>query len=271
MKSEERHKLHQNALELWLIQTFEAIKPYQNMIIAGIIVLLVVVVFAFWWINESSSQSNTLWTQFYVAFYQRNPAVLENLAEANSRSSVAPVAQLAAADMQLAQGCNMLFVNKATANQSLNKAIELYTAVYQQNSTPILRAEAAYGLGQALESLGKLEEATKFYTEVTMSWPETVYAPMATSRLDDIKRTSIKEMYDKFAKFDPKPAFNQPSGINANPSNNATPKANDNVKPGANLDKMPEETPVVIPDANIEKPAADKKPEKTESKSESAN
>ena len=67
MKSEERHKLQQNALAEWLNETFVAIRPYQNAIVAVIIVLILAVIFFVWWTSESASQSSKTWTQLFTA------------------------------------------------------------------------------------------------------------------------------------------------------------------------------------------------------------
>lgn len=246
MKSEERHKLHQNALALWLSETFTAIKPYQNAILAVIIVVILAVIFFAWWKSESASSASRAWTQLFTAFEDTNPsAALEKVAEDNRRSHAAPAADLGAADIQLAQGCSMLFINKATANQQLNNALKLYQAVSEQSPSPALRVQAAFGIAKAWESLGKLDTAIKFYTEVTTEWPDTVYAQMSSRRLDDLKRVSTKEVYDKFARFDPKPTFTQPPGG----------------IPG--LDKLPEEGPVYTP-GGVE----EKKTEKVDNKAE---
>ena len=160
------------------------------------------------------------------------------------------MADIVAADIQLAQGCSMLFINKAAANQQLNNALRLYQAVSEQSSSPTLLAQATFGLARTWESLGKLDTAIKFYTDVTTDWPDTVYAQMSSRRLDDLKRVSTKEVYDKFARFDPKPTFPQPPGGN----------------PG--LEKIPEEGPVYTPRAIKERGVEEKKAEKTDKNAE---
>ena len=65
---------------------------------------------------------------------------------------------------------------------------------------------------------------------------------MSLRRLDDLKRISTKEVYDKFARFDPKPTFTQPPGGNSS------------------LDKLPEEGPVYTPGILNERGAEEKKP-----------
>jgi hypothetical protein len=250
MKSDERHKLHQNALAVWIKQTVDTLKPYQNLILAALIVGLLIVIFAAWWTSESANQANAAWTQFLTAFSEGNPAALEKVAEDNRRSHAAPVADIVAADIHLSQGCQMLFTNKAIANQQLNKAVELYQSVRVQTSSPILRAQATYGLARAWESMGKLETADKLYTEINTDWPDSVFAKMSSQRLDDLKRVSIKDLYDKFASYDPKPKFNQQPAA----------------KQG--FDKVPDEGPVYTPGAFNEQGIEEKKTDKAENKTD---
>jgi hypothetical protein len=68
--------------------------------------------------------------------------------------------------------------------------------------------------------------------------------------MDDLKMVSTKEIYDKFARFEPKPAFTQPPGG----------------IPG--LDKIPEEGPVYTPGAIKEQGVEEKKAEKADNKAE---
>ena len=248
MKSEERHKLHQNALGTWIAQTMIAVKPYQNAILGGIIVVLLAIIATTWWTSESAAQAETAWSQFFSAFDQGSVSDLEKVAEVNKRSKAAPVADLTAADILLAQGCNMLFINKATANQDLNKAVQLYQNVREQSNSPIIRCQATFGLAKARESQGQLETAKKLYTEVTTDWADTVYAQMAARRLEDLNRSSIKGFYDVFTtKFDPKPAFSTPAGDKSI------------------FDKLPEESPIYVPDTTSAKKTEE---EKTEPKQE---
>ncbi len=252
MKSEERHKLHQNALAEWLNQTYIAIKPFQNAILAVIIVLILAAIFALWWTSESASSASKAWTQFFMAFNEGNPAALEKVAEDNPGSRAAPAADIMAADVLLAQGCNMLFVNKPTANQQLNKAVELYQRAVAQSTSPTLRAQAAFGLAKAWEAMGKLDTAINSYTQVTTQWPDSIYARMSTRRLDDLKRTSTKEVYDKFARFEPKPTFTQP------------PRGN------TDLEKVPEEGPVFTPGIKSDLLGEGKKAGKTDNTGEAS-
>lgn len=247
MKSEERHKLHQNMLAQLIADTAVKIKPYQNAILGGVILALVVVIVWMYISTESASQASTAWTTFTQAFDQGNAAALEKMADDNKNSTAAPAANLAAADIQLLQGCNNLFTNKSTANQQLSKACELYQKVREETSSPILLSQATLGLAKARESQGKLETAVKLYTEVKTNWPNTVYAKMASQRLNDVNKPSTKNVYDQLAKYEPKPAFTAPSGQKS-------------------AFELPEESPVFVPDTSTEQKAGEKQePKKEES------
>jgi tetratricopeptide (TPR) repeat protein len=246
MKSEERHKLQQNELADWLAKTITTIKPYQNAIISGIIVLILAVIFLTWWNSESSTQAGSTWRQYVEAISAGDTGALEKVAEDNPHSQASAAADLAAADIKLFQGCNMLFENKTTANQELSKAAELYQRVIDQAKSPAILAQATFGLARTRESQGKLDEAIQYYTKTASELPNSVYAQMASKRLEDVKQKSTKEMYDKFAKFDPKPAFSKPTGE----------------KTG--IDKIPEESPLYMPESITEPGTGEKKDDKAD-------
>jgi predicted negative regulator of RcsB-dependent stress response len=250
MKSEERHKLQQNELADWLAKTITTIKPYQNAIISGIIVLVLAVIFLTWWTSESSTQAGTTWKQYIEGISAGNTGALEKMAEDNPHSQASTAANLAAADIKLAEGCNMLFINKATANQELSKAAELYQRVRDQAKSPAILGQATFGLARTRESQGKLDEAIQLYTKAAGEFPNSVFAQMSTKRLDDLKLTSTKEMYDRFAQFDPKPAFSKPSGE----------------KTG--IDKIPDESPLYMPESITEPGSGEKKDDKADVKAE---
>ena len=250
MKSQERHKLQQNALADWLAKVITATRPYHNAILTGLIVVILVFIVAAWWNSESAAQAENAWTQFFTAFGNSSTSQLVKVAEDYPRSKASPAAVLAAADLQLAQGCNLLFINKASANQELNKAVEMYQSVLDQTRSAVFRAQATFGLARTREAQGKLESAVELYSELTTQWPDTAFAQLAARRLEDLKRAATKELYDKFAQFDPKPAFSKEPAEKSG------------------LDKLPEESPIfklgTSSDQKPEEKAEDKPANKTE-------
>ncbi len=219
MKSERRHELQHNALADWIGRNFQAIRPYGNAILAVISLVLLIAVGWLWWSRQVAAGDATAWNELYLAQVNNNPGELMDVAEKHPGTRVGHWAAVVAGDMHLAMGCEQLFTNKATAAQDLRKAVESYLRVLQDSQTPMLRERATFGLARAYEALsgtrqsqGELDKAVETYQTVVDKWPDGAYTEMARQRLDDLKRPATKEFYDKFAQYDPKPAFTEQPG-----------------------------------------------------------
>lgn len=215
MKSERRHELQHNMLADWLAQTAESLKPYQNIILAGAVLVLVLVAVYTWWSHESEALTRHAWDEFNTALESGNPTALAKVTEDLPGTPVADLAAVVSADYHLGEGCRELFSNKATAQQELTKAIELYNTIRDRSRVPSLLERATFGLARAKESKGdatNIEQAMQRYEEVVAKWPNGAYAAAAGQRLEDLKKPATKELYDRFARFDPKPAFSSESG-----------------------------------------------------------
>jgi hypothetical protein len=216
MKSEERHKLHENALAKSLADVVESVRPYTNAILA--VILLVVVVFTVWrwWQRQSESVAATAWDTVYAAVAQNDAGALDKIAEQSHGTEVASWAAVLSGDMHLAAGCQQLFTSKATAGAELRKAVDKYNQVRNESRTPTLRERATFGLARANEALsgtrqseGELPKAIQYYEEVTKNWPKGTYAGAAQKRLDELKDkdSGAQKFYDRFAQYDPQPAM----------------------------------------------------------------
>ena len=210
MKSERRHELQQNALAKFLNDTVQQLKPYTDAVLWGICGLLVVVGLFMWWHRSSASTLETANTQFSEALGARNVPALIKIADEYSKTQIGPLAVLAAAQIQLAQGIDLRFTNKANGIQQLNSAKETFLTLVRRAPTKDVEVQAVYGIGQSDESLGDLDSAMKRYEEVKTKYPKSYIAQLASNRLEDLKRPSTKVFYDDFNKFDPKPAFSAP-------------------------------------------------------------
>ena len=211
MKGERRHELERNALADWLVKAFEVIKPFQNAILGVVLLVAVVMVVYTVWSARASGQQAAAWDVFHRAVWdlsQGNPSPtdFEAIVDDYPDTDVALWARVMAADLHLAVGCDQLFLDKGLANQELREAVDHYLAILDSDrSGPELRQRATFGLARAYESQGNLEKAMGHYEEVGKSWPDGAYAAAAASRLDDLKRPATRELYDRFAKFDPRP------------------------------------------------------------------
>ena len=214
MKSQRRHELEHNALADWLGNTIAAIRPYQNLIL-GVVLLLALVQRRVLVVVVSIERPDggcvrcALWEALDKGDVNAIAQVYANFPNAE----IGQYAGVIAADLLLDSGCNTRFSNKATANLQLGNAARQYQAVFAQSRDPMIRERAKFGLGRARETLNELDEAKKAYEEVLAGWPNGAYAAAARNRLSDLKRQSISDMYDRFAKFDPKPAFSEEPGI----------------------------------------------------------
>jgi tetratricopeptide (TPR) repeat protein len=211
MKSERRHELERNQLLLWLMETSEQIKPYTNHILGAIVVVLLAVLAATYWSRHQAGQSSVAWDEYFVALNSMDRTAMENVTQKYRGTIAGQWGLVTLGDMQLDSGCNLLFTNKTSANLELRKAVENYQAALAQANIPALLERATYGLARAREAQGDLEQAVKTYGGLVEKWPKGTYYEMAQERIADLKSNSTRGFYDKFAKYDPKPALaNEP-------------------------------------------------------------
>jgi len=249
MKSERRHQLEKNELADWIAAKLQEVKPYQNAILGVVLLVAVVLIGYSIYARQAGAAKAAGWDRFHGAFGKANlnPADFEDIAEAYPGTLLAHWANVIAGDLRLAFGCDQLFINKANGNQELRMAIDHYKQVLERSRQPMLRERATFGLARSQESLVQLDEAEKLYAEVTEKWPKGAYAPMAQQRLDDLRQSATGEIYDRFAKFDPKPQYEDAPG---------TPGE----RPAFDLGTLPDDGPVFTPELNLEldeKPGAE--------------
>jgi hypothetical protein len=238
MKSERRHELQHNILLDWLATTGESLKPYQNIILSAVTLLLVVLAAYTWWSREAAQRTTVAWDELNTAVNSNDPTALTKVMEDRPGTTVADMAALISADEHLAAGCEQLFENKATAQQELSKAIELYSPVRERTRVPSLQERAMFGLARAKEARGEatdLVEALQLYEDVAKT-PNGAYTAAAQQRADDLKRPGTKALYDRFAQFDPKPVFVPGQGE----------------KPGLDMNSLPNDSPLTLPSAASE-------------------
>ncbi|MCE5267590.1 MAG: hypothetical protein LLG00_06875 [Planctomycetaceae bacterium] len=208
MKRERRHELQHNALADWLAKAVEDIKPYKNGLIAALLVVVCALA-AYGIISQLSAAKNAMaWDGLNQSLDSGNPSSFTRVMDEYPNTSVANMAAVVAADMRLGEGCNRLFQDKAVAIQQLRQAAELYARVLDQSSDPSLLERATFGLARAWEAQGAetdLEAATRRYNEVVKNWPDGAFASAARDRLNDLKRPTIKRLYDDLTRYSPKP------------------------------------------------------------------
>lgn len=217
MKSERRHELQHNALADWLFDTYETIRPYGSTIVGVIAVIVLVFAAWLWWTKQSALDRGASWNDLFMAQMSGNPAGLSDVADKYSGTPAGEWASVVAGDMYLSSGCEQLFTNKSAGSNDLNKAVDSYQKALKQSENSAVREQATYGLARAYEALSgarqsDLGKAVETYQKLIKDWPKGIYAKAAQQRLNDLNSPAIKQFYDKFAQYDPKPAFTDEAG-----------------------------------------------------------
>lgn len=207
MKTTRRHELQTNQLADSLAHWIEAIKPYSRAALALVVALVVLIVTWSYLSAQSTRRNAEGWNEYFDAMAVRDPR--DALSEISSRYAGTPVsewARLALADIQLDDGTNRLFIEKKNGRDELVGAAEKYQAILVEAREKMLLERATFGLARAHEALAKpdsLEKARKEYRSIAEKWPNSVYAPIATKRADDLDRQATKGFYDWLAAYEP--------------------------------------------------------------------
>ncbi len=242
MKSQRRHELEQNELALWLGEVIQKIKPYQNLLLGLLVAVLLGMVAYALWNRQTGSRSAAAWAALFEAMESNDVFQYDHIIEQYPGTTAAEVAAALAGDYHLTAGCRLLFENKATANQELRSASEYYLQVLESSDESSLRERATFGLARALEAQARdLDEALARYREVVENWPDGAFAVAAQRRIEDLQRPETKAMYDRFAKFDPAPAFSDEPGVPGQ-------------RPPFDLDSLPEGSPLFTPSSPFGSP-----------------
>lgn len=213
MKAERRHELHQNKLAEWLAQVFKVLQPHLRKITIAAVAVAVVFGLLYLWNGYLARSEAAAWDAFFETLSSGRVSDLEKIAEQSPDSRVGHWALVFAADARLAEGCELLFKNKAEAYGQLQRAEQAYTTIITQSREPKLLERAYFGRARAREGLaatphgwGKLDEAIGDYQHLVQTWPEGPYAALARRHLGGLDSPQGRRFYDRFvAEFDPKP------------------------------------------------------------------
>lgn len=214
MKSERRHELQHNALADTIGDWTVKLKPFARMIAGAVVLLFVLGIAVAWVTGQSERKVAEGWDEYYDAVNSADRTRLTEIAEKFAGTSVAPWARIVAADIALNEGTGQLFSNKTQGRELLRQAVDNYQTVFAEGFDETLKQRALFGLGRAHESLAGLEDLEKArsdYKKLAEGWPAGVYSAAAKGRLADLERSSTKQFYDWFAKYEP-PKASSPSG-----------------------------------------------------------
>ena len=204
MKSERRHDLEKNELADKIgsgIQSAQSILP----LVVGIIAVLALGGLGWGLYSNSLKQkAATAWTEYYFQLSGGDAESFETVAEDFPESSAGRWAWQTAGNNYLARGLEAIYRDRAEGVDFLNKAIAAFEKV-SDGADPELQNKANFALGQAYESLGKLETAAEYYEKVTNSTAFPALVDQARGRLAFVTSDRGKSFYTWFDKLDPKP------------------------------------------------------------------
>lgn len=205
MKTERRHELATNDLADWIGDKVEELKPYSTAIWATVLAVAVLVFAGVYWSRKSEAKVEAGWDQYFQARTQETIGELRDLADSDPKSPAGLWSRSTLGDRRLAEGVNLLFDNRAEAQQALTDAVEAYEYVLSTAPSGSLLAErATFGLGEAFESQNELDKARAQYEALKSTWPDGAFSAEAERRLADLDRAATKSFYDWFARQEPK-------------------------------------------------------------------
>ncbi|HTM55971.1 MAG TPA: tetratricopeptide repeat protein [Pirellulales bacterium] len=220
MKTERRHELQTNVLADSLARWGEKARPYSRAALAGLIAIVAVLFAWSYYSAQASRHEANGWNEYFEAMNERDPRErLGQIVERYPGTSVGQISRVVLADIELDDGTNRLFSDKAAAKDELRRVIDAYQAVLFESDEPSLRQRAMYGLARAREGLGQeLTKAREEYQSLAERWPDSPYAAPALERAKDLERAETKQFYDWFAKYEPpRPMSNEPGTPGARP------------------------------------------------------
>lgn len=237
MNSERRHELQQNVLADYLGGVAKKIEPHTKLIAAAFAVGAIAVVgFGVYQslAVESRSQSTIKLLQ------NANSGDADALMDVGTQypdTTAGALAKLYAADANLGEGVMTLYSDRELAEGKIQDALKSYKDVATSAKGRLLVSRAYFGMGQALESQGKLKEAIDAYQNVISQKESDAIVKAAQLRIDLLGKPETEEFLTWFAKQDFKPA--DPAMPPSLPDGKQLPDLPD-------LD-LPEVTPLAVP------------------------
>ncbi len=189
MKSKRRHELQTNELADTLGQWIERVRPHSTLI--TLVVVGLVVALGAWYYLVSSKQFERAqaWRSYMDAGASPDSNAVSELSAVADRygDTLAGLwAAQTAADLEAAQGVQLLFQDRAKAETSLSAAAETYRQILNNkvsDQSAMLQHRAHFGLAEANEALGKLDEAAQQYQAVADAQKKSVLGGTAEQRL----------------------------------------------------------------------------------------
>jgi tetratricopeptide (TPR) repeat protein len=205
--------LEKNTLARALEKYLAWLQPHLKWVAVAILVVLLGFGVNAFIAQQSASRMEAAWDEFlYASAATDRRKALEDVAAVHESLPAGIWALHSKADMDLQQGTQQIYQNRAEAEQLLRDAIagfeEVLTLARRQ---PFLAQRAQYGIALANETMGELKKAREAYEEVVRLGESNALAELAQQRMDRLQSDRIQTFYNWFvAQDDPPPASRTP-------------------------------------------------------------
>jgi tetratricopeptide (TPR) repeat protein len=197
-------ELEKNELLEWCQKKFGFLKPHFSKILMGIVFLGVVIFGLVYYSEMQKSIKDSQWQQLYLAmnnqFAVPGDTSFSMMAENDPEAPASMWALQMAGDQQLRDGLSKFIGDRAAALKEIEKARKSYETVVNSkvDLSSMLRQRATYGLAYALESLGKFDEAKKYYAELLESAPKGMFAKACDRALDRLAQPDLLKIWEEY-------------------------------------------------------------------------
>lgn len=208
MKSEHRHELAENDLEVFInklrARFAELMELHGNRILLwASAVLLLIAAFVFYKNNSSAEAEG--WAALYGS---RNAEDLAGVADSYRGTPVGQWAKLRMGEQYMQSGLTLMFTDREAGKADLEEARNAFNELLNDSKTSDeIRERALYGLATVLESLSgsDLKPAIETYQKLLSSFPNTPYQAVVKERIEELENRSTQEFYAWFAEQKPEP------------------------------------------------------------------
>lgn len=222
MKSEERHQLLQNDLQVVTTKTVGFFERHLMTMIGVVVGVLFIALVAAWWNQSSQAGSAAGWTMLDSAIGGNSLEEFGDVADKFKGKPPGQWAQLQIAEKTLQSAMPLMFTNRDIALADLKRAREGFDALLQDKSvSPAIRERALWGLALTLETGcdGDTAKPIEAYERLLSDFPDSIFKSVADERIRALKKPSSREFYTWFSKEKPKPTDIQPRDFRTDGSN----------------------------------------------------
>ena len=152
----------------------------------------------FYFTATASAASSALWTQLdlthgdnLTAFAHEQPTTVQG------RYALARTARASMQEVALLGGAN---VDRDKAAKDIDDARAIYQKLVQEaGDTPSLMQETLMGAAKSNETLGDLDKAKQYYSQLARDYPKTALGQQAEQRVKDLDDPDLKDQIQTLA------------------------------------------------------------------------